>query len=226
MQDTNYKLLIIDDHRLFADGLSLVLSQVAEFSVTTFYNARTVLDDDDLLNTFDLALIDLNMPSMDGFSFLQALSARKIKLKVIVVSAVENREDIARLLHLGAKGFLPKNTPSPVMLEAVKTVLSGDMSVPKSLLREIDWPIAPKEMADDVKASYEKTATTQALAIIRPRQIEVLGLIKDGHSNKEIAEILNVTESTIKSHIKLLFSALDVKNRTACVQKGIECRLI
>lgn len=216
--------MIIDDHRLFADGLSLVLSQTGKYTVSTFYNARSVLDDKELLKEHDLALIDLDMPSLDGFGFLQGVITRKLPLKVVVVSGVESRADISRLLHLGAKGFFPKNSPSPVMLEGVEAVLAGQVYVPKHILLEIDWPIVLTSQND--KASYETTAAKQALDTISPRQLEVLGLLKEGQSNKEIAQILEISESTVKSHIKILFQALGVKNRTACAQKGIDYELV
>ena len=220
-----HKILLIDDHRLFADGLSLVLSQTGDYEVSVFYNARSVLENDEMLNEHDLALIDLDMPGLDGFGFLQGVIARKLPLKVIVVSGVESRADISRLLQLGAKGFLPKNSPSAIMLKGVKTVLSGEVYVPENILSEIDWAINTDEFKQK-SASYEQTPAKQALDAIRPRQLEVLKLLKDGYSNKEIAQILNITESTVKAHIKILFEILGVKNRTACTQKGIEFELI
>jgi len=218
MRQASYKLLIIDDHRLFADGLSLVLSQAGDYQVSTFYNARTVLDDEALLCSHDLVLVDLDMPGLDGFGFLQGLAARACLIKVIVVSGVESRLDIKRLLQLGASGFLPKNSPSQIMLEGVEIVLGGGQYVPPHIAREINW--APLSNGDGM------SGVPQPGDAIRPRQLEVLALIKQGHGNKQIAQILDISESTVKSHIKILFVALGAQNRTACVQKGIEKGLL
>lgn len=216
MNNNSHRILLIDDHRLFADGLSLVLSQSGEYQVSTFYNARCVLDNIELLKEHDLALIDLDMPSLDGFGFIKGIKERKLNIKVVVVSATEKRSDINRILQMGAMGFLPKKSPSNIMLEGVRTILSGNKYVPKNLLQEVDWQSINADQNDDIKHD----------SVFTSRQLEILSLLRDGYSNKEIAQILDVTESTVKSHIGLLFKALGVKNRTACVRKGLDQSLI
>ena len=219
MPSNQYKILLIDDHRLFADGLSLVLSQTGEYEVSTFYNARSVLDNDAVVEEHDLALIDLDMPGLDGFGFLKGIIQRKLKIKVVIVSGTENRSDINRILQMGAQGFLPKNSPSSIMLEGVETVLAGEKFVPKNLWGEVNW----QALNPNDKEYKNKTLDNSQIS---SRQLEILSLLRDGYANKEIAQILDVTESTVKSHISLLFKALGVKNRTACVQKGLEQALI
>jgi len=211
------KILIIDDHRLFADGLCLVLSQSSEYQISTYYNARSVLENSTLLNQHDLVLIDLDMPGLDGFGFLNGIKERNLKIKVIVVSGTEKRSDINRILQMGAKGFLPKTSPSEIMLEGVRKVLIGERYVPHNLSNEIDWLAVNSDESESINKNS---------SIFTDRQIQILKLLSDGYSNKDIAQVLDVTESTVKSHISLLFKSLGVKNRTACVQKGIEQSLI
>ena len=213
--------MLIDDHRLFADGLSMVLSQSGDYQVSTFYNARSVLEDNDLLENHDLALIDLDMPGLDGFGFLKGIAERDVKIKVVVVSGSEDRSDITRILQLGAQGFMPKNSPSEILLKGVETVLLGKLYVPENLINEVNW----SELNPDYKQNLMQKYAFDNSAI-SARQLEVLSLLRDGHANKDIAQILDVTESTVKSHISILFKALGVKNRTACVQKGLEQGLV
>lgn len=216
MNDRDKKVLIIDDHRLVAEGLALILSQTSPDLIISVSNSvRSVLQDTKVLVEQDLILVDLDMPAIDGYAFLSALKERKIVVPVIVVSATESKRDIERALSEGAQGFIPKNAPSVEFVKGIKAVSDGQLFVPEHLTGSIDW----KNIFDQEKGNNELDA-------IRPRQIEVLKLIKSGYSNVDIATVLNLSESTVKTHVTTLFKALKVKNRTSCVQEAIRMGLI
>jgi DNA-binding NarL/FixJ family response regulator len=217
MPNTPNRILIIDDHRLFADGLSLILSkQENSPHVSTETDAQRVLEDSKKLENYDLILVDLEMPKVDGYAFLQSLTERKINTPTILISSTENRSDIERALQLGAKGFIPKYSPTHEMLAGIKSVLNGELYVPEHLVGTINWPT--KNSKIDSSIEYEIK--------LSPRPVEVLNLLYAGHSNTEIATILNLSESTVKGHIALLFKKFNVKNRTGCVREAIKHRLI
>ena len=219
--DENIKhILIIDDHRLVADGLALILSQAMPgANISTSHNVRSVLQDADLIEKQSLILADLNMPTIDGFAFLSALRKRGINTPVIIVSAEESKSDIERALREGAKGFIPKNAPSIEFVTGIKAVSAGKIHVPEHLTGTIDW-------AKTTNSTDQTDSSGNKLSAIRPRQIEVLKLIKAGYSNSDIGTVLNLSESTVKTHVTTLFKALNVKNRTACVQEAIKLELI
>lgn len=213
----SHNILILDDHRLFADGLSLILSKlVSSPTIKTETNPQRLLDDQAELRSYDLILVDLQMPRMSGFDFLQSLKKRKISIPTIIVSSTENRSDIEKSLQLGAQGFIPKNSPTHDMLTGIQTVLDGKKYVPEHLVGAIDWP-TENTVVNDINTSEIN---------ISPRQIEVLQFMHTGHSNTEIATILDLSESTVKGHISSLFKAFHVKNRTGCVRAGIEHQFI
>lgn len=211
------QILILDDHRLFADGLSLILSKLAEKpTIMTETNPQRVFEETFGLKSYNLILVDLQMPRMSGFDFLQSINKRKIKIPTIIVSSSESRSDIEKALQLGAQGFIPKNSPTHDMILGIKTVLGGKKYVPKHLVGSINWPTASTVVSDISTSEIN----------LSPRQIEVLKLMHTGHSNIEIATILDLSESTVKGHISFLFKAFNVKNRTACVRAGIENQFI
>ncbi len=217
MPSTSHQILILDDHRLFADGLSMILAKLAtKPTIKTETNPQRVLEDEFELKSYDLILVDLQMPRMSGFDFLQAISKRKITVPTILVSSTENRSDIEKALKLGAQGFIPKNSPTHDMLTGIQTVLNGKKYVPEHLVGSINWPTT--------NAVVNNTNPSQVC--LSPRQIEVLHLMHTGHSNTQIATILDISESTVKGHISSLFKTFNVKNRTACVRAGIENQLI
>lgn len=213
-------ILIVDDHRLFADGLSLMLSQLdTSLSISTEYNARVLLDDFAALCAYDLVLVDLDMPSLNGLDFLNAVGHREANFKVLIVSGSEKISDVENALRLGANGFAPKQLPSTEMLAAIKQVLAGQRYLPRNLAETVDWSLCQR--SDELHAKLAPDATS-----LRPRQLEVLKLMQEGHSNNKIGTILGVSESAIKSHISILFKALQARNRTAAVKVGIDLGLI
>lgn len=209
-------ILIIDDHQLFADGLQLLLSQLLSgVDVSTHNNAQQVLEEGERVSSASLVIVDLHMPKFSGFSFLQAVQQQHPAPPVLVISGVESRADIERALALGAAGFIPKEAPSNEMLEGVSKVLAGERYLPTRWAGKIDWPMG-------VKAGTEKIDQD----IIGPRQIQVLELLEDGLQNKQIALVLGVSVSTVKSHTQLLYRKLQVTNRTACIKAATDLGLL
>ena len=213
MPQTPYRILIIDDHRLFADGLSLILSKQEQSpKVSTETNPQRALQDCEKLSKYHLILVDLQMPRMNGYAFLQSLAERNINTPTIIVSSTENRSDIEKSLQLGAKGFIPKHSPTHEMLSGIQSVLNGKLYVPEHLVGTINWPTKNSQFPDSDNHEIK----------LSPRQLEVLKLMHAGHSNTEIATILDLSESTVKGHISSLFKTFNVKNRTGCVREGIK----
>ncbi len=222
LNSTITKILIIDDHRLFADGLKIILGQLdKKLQVTTKYNARQLLDDFDTLNTYDLVITDLNMPNINGFDFLMAAKHRCSNFKKLIVSGSEKISDVENALRLGANGFVPKDLPSHEILSAINDVLAGKIYLPQHLSKTVNWSVC---RSDDYRVDVD--VSNEASINLRPRQLQILSLIKDGHNNKKIGSIIGISESAVKTHISNLFKTLEVNNRTAAVKAGIECELI
>lgn len=211
------RILLIDDHQLFSDGLELILSKLAApVLIEQSDSARSALSGTGNLAEYDLILVDLEMPNIDGFGFLKAISERGITTPVAIVSASQNRADIENSLKLGAVGFIPKYASSHEVLAGVKQVLNGQRFVPEHIVGPIDWPTA----------SEKTNSRSLGSPKISKRQHEILQMMYSGNSNNDIAIVLNISESAVKTHVSRIFRALDVKNRTACVRAAIERDLI
>lgn len=214
------QILVIDDHRIFADGLSLMLQQLdGSFRVDTLYTAGPIITNLEELVKYNLVLIDLHMPNLSGADFLRALATHKVFIPVIIISGSEEISDVERCLRLGARGFIPKSLPSPEVLEAVNRVLANNIFLPKALSEAVDWSRCNPQL----NLSQSDPTSVNGL---RPRQIEVLSLMYQGYSNSKIAVVLGVSESAIKSHISIIFKALSVKNRTMAVKAALDLGLI
>jgi DNA-binding NarL/FixJ family response regulator len=201
-------ILIVDDHRLFAEGLSRLLETLEQpVNLEQCYSAQRAIQKLDSSNTkYDLLLIDLLMPGIDGIGLLRAISERRISTPVAVVSSTDDTKTINQLMTNGAIGFIPKSVSSDVMLSAVSTLLQGDIYLPDELWSQLDFLDSGSFMVSEL-----------AQPVLGERQIEVLRLMADGNTNKQISTILAISQATVKYHIGILFRALGVKNRTACI---------
>jgi len=190
----------------------------SNFDVSTQYTIQLESDYLKELSEIDLLLIDIHMPNMSGFNLLQALSNRGIKIKVLIISGSDEITDVEKALRLGAQGFIPKSLPSREMVTGVKKVLNGERFLPSYLADSVNWSACNPKLKSN----------NQAITVdgLRERQIEVLRLMHQGYSNNKIASILDISESAVKSHISIIFKALNTKNRTSAIKCAVDLGLI
>jgi DNA-binding NarL/FixJ family response regulator len=200
------KILIADDHALFRDGLRYMLAGLAdEVTILEAKDSTEALATVGATPDLDLVLLDLAMPGMDGLAGLRALRGRRPALPVVILSASEEPVDVRRAIESGAMGFIPKASSSAVMLGALRLVLSGGVYVPPAYLERSRAGTTPI------------TAPSADTLGLTPRQHDVLRLLGQGQSNKEIARVLGLAEGTVKLHISAILRALGVSNRTRAV---------
>jgi DNA-binding NarL/FixJ family response regulator len=197
-------VLIADDHPLVRDALARTVQQLcADVQV------RQAGDLDGLLRLAaqgdaDLALVDLNMPGMDGIVGLRRLRDAAPTLPIVVASGQEDPMTIRAVLAAGAVGFIPKSERSEVLLGALRLVQAGGTYVPSRLLDSTARP-PPTDLHS---------------AELTPRQLDVLRCLLRGEPNKLIARELGLTEGTVKIHIAAILRALHARNRTEAVVRA------
>tara|TARA_R110000751_G_scaffold271365_3_gene371425 strand:- start:22582 stop:23253 length:672 start_codon:yes stop_codon:yes gene_type:complete len=201
------KIAIVDDHQMFADGLVYLLASINKsYRCTTITSPLAAIRLVDGGQKFDLIISDLIMDSLNGIAFIKALRTRGIKAPILIVSGISTAPPVEEALRLGAQGFLPKSSSSEMLAEALDTILAGDIYLPPQL-----W-----SAYTDSERSPENKCDTGGTELSQ-RQLEVLQLVSQGFSNREIAGALNVSENTVKTHVKRLFKQLNVNTRAACV---------
>jgi DNA-binding NarL/FixJ family response regulator len=209
------KVLVVDDHALFREALHGVLTELRPDA--------TVLDASDCSQAMRLAsehadleliLLDLGLPDGDGFVMLRELRARYPAIAIVVLSALKDRDSVARALGLGALGFIPKSATRRVTLGALQLVFAGGIFIPPEILAEAD--ASPPDMAAKAAAPASKWVSPSDLRLT-DRQLQVVALMMRGMSNKAICRKLNLAEATVKNHITAILKALKVSNRTEAV---------
>lgn len=207
------KILMVDDHALFRDGMRYVLQQLPE--EVEIMEAGNFADGLKLAMQhpeLDLALLDLNMPGSEGPLSIRYFHQYYPHIPVVVVSGEEGRSYMEKVMNYGAMGFISKSSTAAVMLGALNQVLSGGVFIPAEMLRQ-HGAIADQEpeMADRRSLRTNEYGLTC-------RQMEVLRHISAGLSNKEIAAAVHLAEGTVKIHVAAVYQVLRVNSRMEAVR--------
>ena len=209
------KVLLIDDHNLFIEGMNLVLAKLE--SNIQIFNAGSYEDALPLINEhsdMDLVLLDLGLPGLSDIDALKAVRSELPATPVVVLSSNDDGAKVQQILNLGAQGYIPKSTNTEVLIRSLKLVLSGGIYIPPEIL---------SQLGNQANHSVSKQSEVNE-SPLTPKQHEVLGKLVHGYSNKEIGTLLNMAESTVRVHIAAILKAFNVTNRTRAahiaLQKG------
>lgn len=199
-------VLIADDHSILRQGLVSLIEDRADMTVAgEASNGREAVE---LWKEHrpDVTLLDLRMPELDGLSTIKAIRADNGNARIIVLTTFDGDEDIYRAIQAGAKGYLLKDVPREALMDCIRRVHRGDTCVPVNLAEKLAQRVGGKTLSD--------------------REIEVLKLMAQGKSNKEIGSALFISEGTIKSHLKRIYHKLGVISRTEAIANAARRGLI
>jgi DNA-binding NarL/FixJ family response regulator len=194
-------ILIVDDHPLYREGMmSALRAQMGDVEVLGADSAEEGLVVLARHPEVDLVLIDVRLPGMDGFAALSVYGARFPTVSRMLDSGSDEPNYLKRAFEAGASGFIPKSMPVGEVTTAIRRVLEGGVYVSMAAT-----PAPIDGLPQD------------PVARLTLRQFEVLRLLGEGYTNKEIAAALDITERTAKAHVAAIFEALDADNRTQAV---------
>lgn len=196
-------ILLIDDHPMLRNGVKQLLS--LDTTLTVVGEAGDGIQGVKLAEELDpdLILLDLNMPGMNGFETLDQLRLRSLSGRIVVFSVSNYSDDLITALKRGADGYLLKDMEPEELLAALKQAAAGKMVVSPTLT-----PILAQSLRED-RSEGERDIIDQ----LTPRERDILKLIAQGLSNKMIARKLDITESTVKVHVKHLLKKMKLKSR-------------
>jgi two-component system NarL family response regulator len=187
-------VLVVDDHALVRTGVANIISNEPDLLVVA--EAANGVEAVAAFEQYrpDVTLLDLRMPVMEGVEAVRQIRMRDAAAKVIVLTTYDTDDDITRALKAGAKAYILKDISASALIACIHDVLAG-----KTYLA----PTAAAKLAEGV-----------ARVQLTPRELSTLRLMADGHSNKEIATKLGISERTVKTHLGHLFEKLGVTSRT------------
>ena len=200
------RILIADDHTVVREGLVSLVKRKSDMVIVA--EARNGREAVDLWKEHrpDVALLDLRMPELDGVSAIKEIRELDANAHIVVLTTYDGDEDIYRAIKAGAKAYLLKDTARDALVDCVRKVHAGETYLPA--------PLAAK-LAERVSGDA-----------LSPREIEVLQRMAAGKSNKEIGAELFISEGTVKTHVKSIFTKLDVVSRTEALATATRRGLI
>lgn len=202
------RVLIVDDHDLLRDMLVMFLGSQGDIETSTAADVDQACARVEEEDPYDLILLDLNMPGMNGLVGLARVIALKDGQRVALMSGEATREIAEKALEAGAAGFVPKTLPAKSMINAVRFMAMGEQYAPIDVMTALDEaPINP--LAEKLS----------------PRELQVLKGLTEGKPNKEIARDLDLQEPTVKLHAKTLYRKVGAANRTQAAMIAREAGL-
>jgi DNA-binding NarL/FixJ family response regulator len=206
MQEKKIKVLIVDDHPIMRVGIAAIID--ATLDMATVAQAASGEEAVEFYEKYqpDITLMDLRLPGMSGVEAIRMIVARDPGAKCIVLTTYEGDEDIHQALEAGARSYIVKGMPHETLIGALRRVHAGFRFLPQPVSRALNARIPNSALST--------------------REREVLGLIVHGKSNKEIASLLGITESTVKCHVSVILNRLNVEDRTQAVVSALQRGLI
>ena len=205
------KILIVDDHEVVRDGLRNILTSLDNISI-----AGEAGNGEDAVKMYsslkpDLVIMDISMPGMNGIEATRVIKEKDPDARILILTMHDNQEYLNQIIRSGAKGFILKNTDKEELLDAVKTVASGDNFFSKDISKLIIDNYIRTAKETEKNDGYKEVPLTK-------REIEILKLIASGYSNQEIANILYISYNTVDTHRKNIMHKLSIKNTAGLVR--------
>ena len=209
------RIVIADDHRLLREGLLNMLRQ--EESIEVVGEAVNVIQAIDVIGSVkpDVVLLNTAMLESNGVQIIPVIKQRSLGSKPLMLAATTDDDMVLQALKAGAKGYLSKNTSISSLMRAIKAVHQGELWVERKLIAKF----FDSETTGD---SGRKDSQTKKKESLTPREVEVLHLLTNGSTNKEIAEALFISEKTVKSHLNSIFKKLNVSRRLQAILYAIK----
>lgn len=206
-QPEKMKVMVVDDHPLMRVGIAAIINARSDMTVVaqagTGEEALALFD----RHKPDITLMDLRLPgSLSGVEAISAIRAKAPRARFIVVTTYDGDEDIHRALEAGAQGYVIKGMPYQTLVDALQKVHGGGRFLPPPVARALESRLPHSNLS--------------------ARELEVLHLLVSGNSNKDIANVLGITEATVKSHVSTILMRLDVEDRTQAVVAALQRGLV
>jgi len=206
MKQPKIRILVADDHLIVRDGIISIVEVEKDMRVVGQANdgveALTLVKK--LLP--DILLLDLRMPRMDGLEVIAQIQSLHVPSKVIVLTTFESEQDVHLALKAGARSYLLKDTPRSTLLDTIRQVHLGKTCIPPRI--------------------GQKLVENMNRPALSGRELDIIKLVAEGKSNKEIGDRLGITEGTVKTHVKSLLKKLQAPGRTAAVREAVHRGLV
>jgi len=211
------RVLLVDDHTLFRQGVRRLLESEPDFEIV-----GESPDGGDAAQKAaelrpDIVLMDIGMPGLSSFESARQIRRNRPETKVLFLTMYEDEDYLVQCLEVGAAGYVLKDTPAPQLVTAVRDVYKGGKYLSSQVLGKL---------VEDFRARVRDTKMRPRISTLTPREREVLKLLAEGNSVKEIAVLLGLSVKTVEAHKFNLMRKLDIHNKAQLVTYAIQKKII
>ncbi len=208
------RVLIADDHRLMLRAVRMALHDADDIEVVG--EARTGAELLPLVaqERPDIAVVDIRMPDMDGIQAAKEIRERAPEVRVVILTAYDERHFVVEAVRAGARGYVLKSREAEHLIQAVRLVADGNLVIDPELVVAV---------ADELSAAKQRDRSAETLT---ERELEILQLLAFGYTNRDIGQRLFISPDTVKTHLEHIYQKLGATDRTAAVAEGLRRRLI
>jgi two-component system nitrate/nitrite response regulator NarL len=207
------RLVVVDDHALFRKGLVSLLEEMSDFVVVgEAANGQEALPVIERVQP-DIILLDINMPVLDGIQTLAAIRKSRPEQKVLMLTISQNDDDLIGAIVTGANGYVLKNTEPDVLHNIILQVAAGNS-------------VLSPEITAKVLQAVRRSQSDRSRGLLSDREVEVLKCLARGQTTAQIANVLFISENTVKTHIRHILEKMEVNNRAEAVARAAQLDMI
>ena len=218
---TAIKIVIVDDHQLFREGVKRILDFEDSFEVVAEGNDGSEVMDLYEKHNPDVILMDINMPRVSGVDATETLLKEYPEAKVIILSIHDDGSYVTHALKTGALGYMLKEMDAEAIVEAIKVVSSGGSYLHPKVTHNLVTEFRRLSEREH-KGAFQQNDIRRPYHLLTKRECEVLQLLTDGQSNRTIGETLFISEKTVKNHVSSILQKMAVNDRTQAVVSAIK----
>ena len=206
------EIILIDDHKIVRDGIRMLLESSDKNKIIGEYDSFTQFTDSQSKKIPDVYILDISMPDINGIEASRIIKTENPNAKIIILSMYNNEEFVLKAISAGANAYLPKNISKRELLNAVEKVANGEEYFAEEIQKIIIRSMMQKSNSIDVPK----------LNTLSKREVELLKLIVEGRTNKEIADELFISVRTVESHKNHIMVKLELKNQVELIKFAIK----
>jgi DNA-binding NarL/FixJ family response regulator len=208
------RVLVADDHAVVRRGLALLLDREPDFEVVAEASDGAEAVDKALVESVDLVILDVSMPRMSGLQAARALARRRPGLRLLMLSMYDNEQFLFEALRAGASGYVLKSGADRDIVDACRAAMRGESFL---------YPTAVNALVRDFLAKDDDAARVEVLT---PRELEIVKLIAEGHTTRQIADLLVIAAKTVERHRANILEKLGMRDRVELTRYAIRRGLI
>jgi two-component system response regulator NreC len=211
------RILLADDHTLFRQGVRTLLASETDMEVVGEAPDGSAAAERAAELKPDVVLLDIGMPGLSSFETTRQIKRNRPETKVVFLTMYDDEDYLVEGMEVGANGYVLKDSPAPQLIAAVRDVYRGGSYLSPRML---------SQLVDDFRTRVKTTDRTPRFATLTPREKEVLKMLAEGNSVKEVATQLNLSVKTVEAHKFNLMRKLDIHNKAHLVQYAIQKKVI